>query len=102
VLAGGAAPLLLIGWWRGISLRQPGWLPALGYAVLVILGQKLLFSALDLLGREGHLAIAYPVSLSLCMLVVTLWEIFIWRTTPSRSTLLGLAAGLAGVICLSL
>jgi len=101
VLTAGAIPLVCAVVLRRVPIGQGIWGLALGYAALVVLGQMLLFRAMDNLRTEGRLSLAFPLALGTCIVIVSIWDIVTKRQWPDRFTMAGIVLGLAGVILLA-
>jgi uncharacterized membrane protein len=101
VLTAGAIPLACVIAYRRQSIGRGIWGLALCYATLVVVGQALLFRAMDQLRTEGRLSLAFPLALGTCIVIVSLWDLFVNRRPASRFTLVGIVLGLVGVILLA-
>lgn len=102
VLTSGALPLVLICIARRRRPESSIWGLAAIYAALVVVGQFLLFAAMDQLRAEGRLALAFPLALSTCIILVALFDWLKWKNRLGATGWAGIALGLLGVILLAL
>ena len=102
VLTAGAIPLLCLVIYKKKSVQRGAIKLSFYYAILVITGQGLLFSAMDHLKNEKKLSLAFPLALGTCIIVVALWEIYIKRKWPDLFTLSGIMSGIIGISLLTI
>lgn len=77
-------------------------LNALFQSVLGITGSKIFYTSMDLIAPTGYLPIVYPLAVSICILGVTLYSMFIIKEYFGKREVLGVVTGLAGIILISL
>jgi uncharacterized membrane protein len=102
ILTAGAIPLVIGVAVRGLKVERTVWRLAAAYGLIVVVGQYLLFRALDQLSLEGRISLAFPLAIGTCILLVTFWDIVVWKNRPARMTLVGLLLGVAGVVMLAM
>jgi multidrug transporter EmrE-like cation transporter len=102
VLISGAVALLAGSAKRRLCPERGIWLLATLYAALVVGGQVLLFAAMDQLGTEDRLALAYPIAIGVSMVAVALWDRLAWKNRQDRSAWVGILLGLLGVVLLAI
>lgn len=78
------------------------WKWGLCNAVLILSGLMLLFAGLDHLGREGRLALAYPLALGSCIVLVAAYDVVVWKHPCGRWRLIGIAGCVLGIVMLGL
>jgi uncharacterized membrane protein len=102
ILTAGAIPLVIGVAVRGLKVERTIWRLAAAYGLIVVVGQYLLFRALDQLSLEGRISLAFPIAIGTCILLVTFWDIVVWKNRPAKMTLVGLLLGVAGVVMLAM
>ncbi len=78
------------------------WKWGVAFAVVAFAGLLLLFAGLDHLGREGRLALGYPLALGSCIALVALYDILVWKHPHCRWRFLGIAGCLLGIVLLAI
>jgi drug/metabolite transporter (DMT)-like permease len=98
-----AAVAYLVAWGlRRPPIPRPVVAAALGWAVLALLSYGLMFAALDELGAHRLTGVFFPLGVGTCILGFALHARLIAREHLSPQQVLGLGAGLIGVLLLAL
>lgn len=71
-------------------------------SVFIILGQKLLFYCMDLLNKVGYISVVYPIAVGVSIIGMTFYSLIIAKEKVDKLSLGAMAAGLAGIILVSL
>lgn len=77
-------------------------LNALFQSSLGIIGSKIFYTSMDLISPTGYLPIVYPLAVSICIVGVTLYSMFIIKEYFGRREVLGVVTGMAGIILISI
>ncbi len=92
--------LVGLGWWVVLLVRHESfrfsWYGVL-YGIVVAAGQFLLYHASDCLERRNATALAYPIAVGTCILLMRLSSRFVRRERFSRLEAVGLALLLFGI-----
>ena len=99
-MAGGGVMAVVAGFRRRWPTRGE-WFLAAGYGAVGLLGQVLLFAAMDRLRAEGRLAVAYPIAVGLCILVMAVRDAAANRSGRTPLALAGILFGLTGVVLIA-
>ena len=102
VLTAGGVPLFILAVLKRKKPNREIIGLSISYSILVIVGQFLLFTAMDQLRLEKQLSLAFPIAIGTCIIIVALWDILVWKRRPGRMTIIGLILGLAGVVLVAL
>ncbi|MBO4619914.1 MAG: hypothetical protein J5654_07365 [Victivallales bacterium] len=94
-----------LGWWVVLFVRREkyrfSWLGVL-YGVVVAAGQFLLYQASDCLERHNAAALAYPIAVGTCILMMRIYSRLVRKECFSRLETVGLALLLAGIALLNI
>ena len=94
-----------LGWWVALFVRREkfrlSWLGVL-YGIVVAAGQFLFYQASDCLERHNATALAYPIAVGTCILMMRLYSRLARKECFSRLEAVGLALLLAGIALLNL
>lgn len=77
-------------------------LNALIQSILGIISSKIFYTAMDLISPTGYLPIVYPLAVSICIIGVTLYSMFIIKEHFGKREVIGVVSGLAGIILISI
>ena len=70
-------------------------------SIISIVGQRMLFAGMDILGSYGMVSVVYPLSVGVCIVGVSLYSLLIMKERFKITEVSGIAAGLAGIILIS-
>ena len=97
--------LVGLGWWVVLFVRREkirfSWLGVL-YGIVVAAGQFLLYQASDCLERHNAAALAYPIAVGTCILMMRIYSRLVRKECFSRFETVGLALLLAGIALLNI